>query len=96
MTIEEQLHNVIQLLEATAGVALRNEETCKRLFELAELQSRNLTKLAETVEIAHRNLATEVAAYVTDSRERMKQLEANLDALIRIITAEHSNGKGRP
>jgi hypothetical protein len=25
----------------------------------------------------------------------MKQMEANLDALIRIIKAEHSNGKGK-
>jgi hypothetical protein len=109
MTIEEQLHNVVHLLEATASLALRNEETCKRLFEVAEVHSRSLRTLAETIEISHNKLAealgtlteqvaahvVESRAYVADSRERMKQMEANLDALIRIITAEHSNGKGK-
>ncbi|HEY7390606.1 MAG TPA: hypothetical protein VH640_18960 [Bryobacteraceae bacterium] len=62
------------------------------------MQQRNLPTLAETTaHIGERvsALTEEVTAYVTDSRERMKQMEANLDALIRIITAEHSNGKGK-
>jgi hypothetical protein len=32
-------------------------------------------------------------AYIADSRERINQSEANLAALIGIITAEDSNGK---
>jgi hypothetical protein len=36
------------------------------------------------------------AAYVAESDARMKRLEENLDNLIRIITAEHANGKGKP
>jgi chemotaxis regulatin CheY-phosphate phosphatase CheZ len=110
MTFEERLHNVIQLLEAAANLSLRNEQAIKKVVELQEVQSSRLTKMAEAFETAHNSLAAghnslveahnhlvaEIAGYVTDSRERQKQMEANLDALIRIITAEHSNGKEKP
>jgi hypothetical protein len=33
-------------------------------------------------------------AYVKAADKRMARMEANLDALIRAITAEHQNGKG--
>jgi hypothetical protein len=33
-----------------------------------------------------------IAAYVDAANIRMKQMEESLDALIRIITADHSNG----
>lgn len=33
--------------------------------------------------------------FVAESKERTKRLEENLDALIRTITAEHANGKGK-
>jgi hypothetical protein len=72
MPIEEQLHATIQRLETAAGLAVRNEEICKRLFEVAEIQG-----------------------LVADSGERVRHMEANLDARIRIITTEHSNGKGK-
>jgi len=35
-------------------------------------------------------------AYVQSSNARMAELERNLDALIRAITMEHQNGKGKP
>jgi hypothetical protein len=98
VTFEERLHSVVQLLEATATLALRNEQAIQKVVELQEVQSRSLGKLIETVDILGTKLITlneQVSAYVADSRERMKQMEANLDALIRIITAEHSNGKGK-
>jgi hypothetical protein len=75
MTIEEQLHTTARLLEATATVALRNEETCKRLFELAEVQSRSLGTLAEALDIGYHRLTEciaalteQVTAYVAESR----------------------------
>jgi hypothetical protein len=95
MTIEEQLHTVATLLEATARIALRNEESIRKC---TELQQRNVGALAEKHAILTDtlvSLARNVADYVTASNERMKQMEANLDALIRIITAEHSNRKGK-
>lgn len=112
MTIDERLHHVAVLLEATAELGLRNEQAIKKVIESQELQDHAIATLAETTEIQYRKLADAVAEYVkasnermnaltqgvnlyiADSRERMKQMEANLDALIRIITAEHSNGKG--
>jgi hypothetical protein len=104
MTIDERLSTIAQLLEATARVALRNEEAIKKSFELYELHQRSMITLVETtghlgarvtaLTEAVAGFVEESRAYVADSRERMKQIEANLDALIRIITAQHSNGKG--
>lgn len=42
------------------------------------------------------SLIASVDRYVNSSDERMKRIEANLELLIRAITAEHSNGKGKP
>jgi uncharacterized coiled-coil protein SlyX len=58
-------------------------------------QQARLTEAHTRLTEAHNRLTEEITGYVADSRERMKQMEANLDALIRIITAEHSNGKGK-
>ena len=38
-------------------------------------------------------LTITIDRYVTSANTRMEQMERNLDNLIRIITAEHSNGK---
>jgi hypothetical protein len=38
-------------------------------------------------------LMSTVSAFVDSSDAHMKRIEQNLDALIRAITAEHSNGK---
>jgi hypothetical protein len=91
MTIEEQLHRVAHLLQATASLALRNEQAINRVVELQEVESHSLTKMAETFEAAHKRLAAAVAGYVADSRERMKQLEA-LDA--RSASSRRNKGKG--
>ena len=62
MTIEKQLHTVAHLL-VTAHLALRNEQTCKRLFEAAEVQSwkpghsnRNCHDPRQQAHHAHRGL----------------------------------------
>ena len=39
-------------------------------------------------------LTASVTRYVDAATARMATMEANLDALIRLITAEHTNGKG--
>jgi Mg2+ and Co2+ transporter CorA len=89
---------VTDTLKVFADSMLQTRTALARLIERDELQQRNLATLAETTtHIGARltALTEEVTAYVADSRERIKQMEANLDALIRIITAEHSNGKGK-
>ncbi len=41
------------------------------------------------------SLAESVDRYVAASDERLKRIEDNLDGLIKAITMEHTNGKGR-
>jgi hypothetical protein len=40
-------------------------------------------------------LAVTVTKYVDAADARMRRIEENLDGLIRAISSEHSNGKGR-
>ena len=40
-------------------------------------------------------MAASIGKYVDDAEARTKRLEENLDALIRAIAAEHSNGKSK-
>jgi len=44
---------------------------------------------------AHKRTEESLQRYIEAADARMRQMEANLDALIRIITAEHSNGRGQ-
>jgi hypothetical protein len=55
------------------------------LIEAQVATQRSITTLNESI-----------ARYVDSADARMKQIEASLDALLRAITAEHSNGKGKP
>jgi hypothetical protein len=41
------------------------------------------------------SLAVSIGQYVDAAEARTRRLEDNLDALIRAITAEHSNGKSQ-
>jgi hypothetical protein len=59
-------------------------QTLKGLAQVHEMHQNTLGELIKTVN-----------AFVEDSRVRTKRLEDNLDALIRAITTEHSNGKGK-
>lgn len=67
------------------------ETALRGLFEAQRLNSENLGKLILTVDRFIEGTNT----YVQAANARMQQMEANLDALIRIITAEHKNGKGK-
>jgi hypothetical protein len=52
-----------------------------------------LTAAHERTEAAIAEVAAATSRYITSSDDRTKRLEENLDALIRAITREHSNGK---
>jgi hypothetical protein len=73
----------------------------ERMERLADAQLHTETALGKLAEAQIRTqdaiiqLAASVGNYVEAGNERMKQLEANLDGLIRAITREHSNGKGQ-
>jgi len=73
------------------------EERFERIEKNLETASANLQILTgamlKTNEMIA-NVTQSVASYVDASDARMKQIEANLDGLIRAITREHTNGKG--
>ncbi len=52
-------------------------------------------KRAAELHAAQLHTEAAIARYVDASDARMKRLEENLDGLIRAITREHSNGKGK-
>lgn len=52
------------------------------IVEAQRIHNETLSQLMQTV-----------GRFVDSSDARMKRIEQNLDALIRAITAEHSNGK---
>ena len=58
-----------------------------KLLAIAAIQERQALSLVSLTESMKR--------YVDSSNARMEAIEQNLDALIRAITAEHSNGKGK-
>jgi hypothetical protein len=93
-------------LKALATVLLEGQiRTDKLISELTlavtrhvETADTSMTRLNEAqirTQDAITHLAANVAQYVEAGKERIKQLEANLDGLIRAITREHSNGKER-
>ncbi len=75
------------------------------LIEAQKISDRSVGKLAQTVEhlagtvdrLAGTvdSLAGTVGVFVASSDARLKRLEENLDGLIRAITQEHTNGKGK-
>jgi hypothetical protein len=83
MAPEERFERIETLLEETARIVLRNEQAIVGLI-----------KTTEGLQTALGNLAETTAHYIDASDARMKQIEDRLEALIRIIAAEHSNGKG--
>jgi hypothetical protein len=57
-----------------------------------------MSGLIEAQTATQRSFATlneSISRYVDSADARTKRLEENLDALIKAITAEHSNGKGK-
>jgi hypothetical protein len=62
-----------------------NEEITALVGRLVQLQISTQEQIKE--------LGQHIDVYVTASNARMERMEANLDTLIRAITAEHSNGK---
>lgn len=57
------------------------------MVKIAEGLDRNIEFMGQLTE--------SISRYVDAADARMKRIEENLDALIRAITSEHSNGKGK-
>jgi hypothetical protein len=63
------------------------EGTTAILRVVAASQERHVAALSE--------LTATISRYIDGNEARLKRLEDNLDGLIRAITADHSNGKGK-
>jgi hypothetical protein len=68
---------------------MTSEERFNKIEQNLVLITESQIRLMETVN----GLAASVSQYVDAAQSRLAQIEANLDGLIRIITAEHKNGK---
>jgi hypothetical protein len=90
MTTEERFERIengfLRFQESMRIVAEAQAGNQALLKTVLEMQSRNQETLGGLMESIDR------CAVAADAR--MKRIEENLDALIRAITAEHSNGKG--
>jgi hypothetical protein len=75
------LNGQIQLQRIVADLA-------KTVDAYADLENRRSERLTQS----HEKLNASVERFVASSNARIERLEANLDAFIRIITAEHGNG----
>ena len=106
MTSEERFESIERDLAAAAALSLRNEQGIQSLPAAlqanAAAQQANVAAPSEAVGAHVQNfkesltaLAERVAEYVAAGDAAKRRIEANLDALIRIITAEHSNGRGK-
>jgi len=89
--IERNLEQITATIAGTTALAQSNEKALAGLAVLAESNQVALGKLIASVNA----YVDSSNAYVQDSKTRMAQMEANLDNLIRILTAEHSNGKNK-
>jgi hypothetical protein len=90
MAPEQRFERIETLLEETARIVLRNEQAIVSLIKTTEGLQTAVGSLAETT--AHYIDASD--ARMKESDARMRQIDDRLEALIRIIAAEHSNGKG--
>jgi len=81
--------NLLALTEANR-VSAEAQAAWQKDFRMA------MNGLVESHAMTQKSLATltaSIAGYVDQSNARVQRLEENLDALIRAITSEHSNGK---
>ena len=103
--IEKNLAAASDAIMATAQLALRNEEALKKMAAGWELVQNNMQSLIDAHQRteeslqryvdAHQRTEESLQHYIDASDARMKRIEENLDALIRAIIAEHSNGQGK-
>jgi hypothetical protein len=76
--------NLPEIVEQIAEAQLRTQNTLAQLAEAEVRTQQSITEVSEAV-----------VRYVDGANARMAMMEKNLDNLIRIITAEHTNGKGQ-
>ncbi len=93
MTTEERFAQIEHRLTILVDVHERNQETLGQLMRLVDTQitssAARMTRLQDAIEQTNET----VQRFADSSDARMRRIEDNLDALIRAITADHTNGK---
>jgi hypothetical protein len=92
--IEEQINTHRAVGDLARIVGLQVDASEARSQRLEEAHRRTEEAHVQT-EVAIASLAVSSARNIDAADARMKRIEENLDGLIRVITREHSNGKGR-
>ncbi|MBZ5624643.1 MAG: hypothetical protein LAQ69_38965 [Acidobacteriia bacterium] len=109
MTPEERFERIDATLQKSADLQVELQEAMKGVIQIQKRFAESISQYADAAEqrmdAAEERAARidesvvrvnkSIADYMDASNARMKRLEENLDALIRAITAEHSNGKGK-
>jgi flagellar biosynthesis GTPase FlhF len=100
MTTEERFEriesNLLAMTEANRAMTEANRAAAEEQAAWQKDFRKAMDGLVESHALQQKSLATltaSITAYVDESNARVKRLEENLDALIRAITSEHSNGK---
>lgn len=88
-TLERVEANLLAITEAQISWQKDIRRAMDVLVEAHTLSQRKLETLMESIS----KYVDASSEFITESKARTKRLEENLDALIRAITAEHSNGK---
>jgi hypothetical protein len=83
---EERFERIEKSLAATA------ESQAKTNVMITDLV-KSVAAYVDSAAAASQSLSQSVAEYVASSKARMERTEASLDNLIRLIAAEHGNGK---
>jgi hypothetical protein len=84
MTPEDRFQSIEGSLQAVADSQLALQGALKGLIEAQTSNQETLRVFTESI-----------SQYAGAADARMTRLEANLDGLIRAITAEHANGKSQ-
>jgi hypothetical protein len=92
--IESQARTDKSVGELTVLLASHVELSNVRFARLEEAHLRTEESIANLA-LLHARTEETIAGYVAAADARMIRIEENLDGLIRAITREHSNGKGR-
>src|ERR1051326_8276010 len=101
-TVEARFERIERILAETAEIALGNQKAIGLLAESSRIFSEKITEgllsLAQYASASDNRLSAltdHVDRFVASSEARANMMETSLENLIRIIAAEHSNGKRR-
>ena len=99
-TVESRFERIERILAQTAEIALGNQKAINQIAESTRIFNQRITEglLALNQGLSALDdrllaLTDRIDRFVASADARAKMMETSLENLIRIIAAEHSNGK---